>query len=97
MHINKIAHRNLSCENILVGDNEVLKITNYGVSRILKDIHGRAYNNLKTFACMSPEVLKGEKYDNSADIWSLGCILYQMCTYNVIQYLKFSFLIPKGK
>lgn len=30
---------------------------------------------------MSPEVLQGQLYDSKSEIWSIGCILYEMCTY----------------
>ena len=29
---------------------------------------------------MSPEIIKGEKYNNKIDIWALGCIIYELCT-----------------
>jgi len=31
---------------------------------------------------MAPEILTGQKYNNSIDIWSIGCIIYELCTLN---------------
>jgi len=76
MHANGIAHRDLKPENLLCSgpSNEIIKVTDFGLS---KDF---ATGSLKT-SCgtpdyVAPEVLKGQTYDNSVDIWSIGVITY---------------------
>lgn len=82
MHKLKICHRDLKPENLLLDDNNNIKIVDFGLSNTYK-----TGETLKT-ACGSPcyaapEMIAGKKYHGlSADIWSLGVILYAMsCGY----------------
>jgi NIMA (never in mitosis gene a)-related kinase len=84
LHNNNVIHRNLNSENILIDKEDKARVTNFAISRILKNIHSRLYKTVQSYGYMSSEVLKGEVFDSSADIWSLGCILYQLCTFNVV-------------
>jgi len=83
LHSNNVIHRNLNPDNIIIDSKGTPKVTNFAISKILKDIHSKSYKILQNYGYMSPEVLKGEPFDSSADIWSLGCILYQLCTFKV--------------
>jgi len=40
-------------------------------------------SNLGTLCYSSPEVVKSEEFDTRADIWSLGCIIYELCTFQM--------------
>jgi len=40
--------------------------------------------NIGTLCYSSPEVVKNEEYDYRTDIWSLGCIIYELCTYTML-------------
>ena len=40
--------------------------------------------NIGTLCYSSPEVVKNEEYDYRSDIWSLGCIIYELCTYTML-------------
>eukprot|EP00826_Nyctotherus_ovalis_P042203 TRINITY_DN4317_c0_g2_i2.p1 TRINITY_DN4317_c0_g2~~TRINITY_DN4317_c0_g2_i2.p1 ORF type:complete len:466 (+),score=129.32 TRINITY_DN4317_c0_g2_i2:149-1546(+) len=80
LHDNEVVHQKLAPENILVDDNNNLKLLDYGIFKIVKNIHSSGYIDTKNYACMSPEMLKGNKFDESSDIWSLGCIVYELCT-----------------
>lgn len=53
-----------------MGDLNISKITD----------NGFASTQTGTPYYTSPEIWKGQKYDNKCDIWSLGCIIYEMCT-----------------
>lgn len=60
--------------------NEVIKIGDFGISRILQGTMDMASTFTGTPYYMSPEVLKHEGYNSKSDVWSIGCLLYEMCT-----------------
>lgn len=82
-HTNKngvILHRDLKPENVFLDSQFNAKIGDFGLSRILDD----PYKDFaKTFVgtpyYMSPEQMNDAAYDVKSDIWSLGCILYELC------------------
>jgi serine/threonine protein kinase len=84
-----VAHRDLKPENLLISktDGQInLKISDFGLSRLHRHSQGEAQPHefaetvTGTLAYLAPEVLRG-KYDAfKADMWSMGCILYVMCT-----------------
>ncbi|KFP02544.1 Serine/threonine-protein kinase Nek11, partial [Calypte anna] len=78
MHERWILHRDLKAKNIFVKNN-LLKIGDFGVSRLLMGSCDLATTFTGTPYYMSPEALKHQGYNTKSDIWSLGCILYEMC------------------
>eukprot|EP00019_Armaparvus_languidus_P005841 CAMPEP_0168599418 /NCGR_PEP_ID=MMETSP0420-20121227/12059_1 /TAXON_ID=498008 /ORGANISM="Pessonella sp." /LENGTH=359 /DNA_ID=CAMNT_0008637079 /DNA_START=29 /DNA_END=1105 /DNA_ORIENTATION=+ len=79
LHANGVAHRDLKPENLLVGgaEEDEIKISDFGLS---KSFGGGAAARLET-SCgtpdyVAPEVLRGEVYDESVDLWSVGVITY---------------------
>ncbi|XP_039693056.1 serine/threonine-protein kinase Nek11 isoform X4 [Pteropus medius] len=81
MHERRILHRDLKSKNIFLKNN-VLKIGDFGVSRLLMGSCDLATTLTGTPHYMSPEALKHQGYDTKSDIWSLACILYEMCCMN---------------
>ena len=82
IHEAKIIHRDLKPENIFISKNYTTKIGDFGVSKILDSYHQYAQSMAGTFHYNAPEIEKGEKYDFRADIYSLGCIIYELFTLN---------------
>ncbi|XP_008934516.1 PREDICTED: serine/threonine-protein kinase Nek11 [Merops nubicus] len=81
MHERWILHRDLKAKNIFLKNN-LLKIGDFGISRLLMGSCDLATTFAGTPHYMSPEALKHQGYNTKSDIWSLGCILYEMCCMN---------------
>ncbi|XP_069716108.1 serine/threonine-protein kinase Nek11 [Phaenicophaeus curvirostris] len=81
MHERRILHRDLKAKNIFLKNN-LLKIGDFGVSRLLMGSCDLATTFTGTPYYMSPEALKHQGYNTKSDIWSLGCVLYEMCCMN---------------
>ena len=89
-----IIHRDLKPSNILIDGKGNAKINDFGVSKTIDGIDNSDNETIGTRNYMSPEVLKGEDYDTNADIWSLGCIAYEMCCFKVMSNIL-RYLIPQ--
>ena len=77
LHDNKIMHRDLKSANIFINKNGILKIGDLNVSIIAK--MGLAKTRTGTPYYCSPEIWKDLSYDYKSDVWSLGCIIYELC------------------
>nr|CCA18595.1 NimArelated protein kinase 6 putative [Albugo laibachii Nc14]CCA20552.1 NimArelated protein kinase 6 putative [Albugo laibachii Nc14] len=74
----RIMHRDLKPANIFLTYKGEIKLGDLGLGRHFSDDTYQAHSKVGTPLYMSPEVLRGEPYDWSSDIWSLGCILYEL-------------------
>lgn len=77
LHKNKIIHRDIKSANIFFS-NGIAKLGDLNVSKVAE--HGMCTTQTGTPYYTSPEIWKGEKYTSKCDIWSTGCLLYEMCT-----------------
>lgn len=75
----KILHRDLKPSNIFKGENNQIKLGDFGLSKQLNSELNYANTNVGTPYYMSPEQISDLVYDEKSDIWSLGCILYELC------------------
>ena len=78
LHDNRIMHRDLKCANIFLMKNGLLKLGDLNVSKFAK--LGMANTQTGTPYYCSPEIWKEKSYDYKSDIWSLGCIIYEICS-----------------
>lgn len=77
-HSPTILHRDLKASNVFLTPDLTIKLGDFGLSRLLGDQSDYAYTRVGTPYYMSPELVNGEKYDERSDIWSLGCLLYEI-------------------
>ncbi|XP_072024881.1 LOW QUALITY PROTEIN: serine/threonine-protein kinase Nek11-like [Amphiura filiformis] len=78
MHKRRVLHRDLKTRNIFLKRN-MIKIGDFGISRVLMGTTDMASTFTGTPYYMSPEVLKHEGYNSKSDVWSIACILYELC------------------
>ena len=76
-HSRKILHRDMKSANIFLFKDMQAKLGDLNVSKIVKK--GLSYTQTGTPYYASPEVWRDMPYDSKSDIWSLGCVLYEMC------------------
>ncbi len=80
-HNNKVIHRDIKPENIFVSPNGDFKLGDFGIARTIEKTMG-ALSRKGTYTYMAPEVYKGEAYGFTADIYSLGIVLYRLLNRN---------------
>lgn len=76
MYENKIVHRDIRLENILLGEDYTAKLSDFGFGRFLEA--GIMSTITGSVSTMAPEIRRGVNYDEKCDIWSLGLVLYRM-------------------
>lgn len=75
-----IIHRDIKPENIfLLGPKRTVKLGDFGLAKMLTSQNDFAKTYVGTPYYMSPEVLMDNPYSPVCDIWSLGCVLFEMC------------------
>ncbi|KAL5254977.1 hypothetical protein ACHWQZ_G014436 [Mnemiopsis leidyi] len=76
LHDHNILHRDLKTANIFLTKNGMIKLGDFGISKILET--KGASTVLGTPYYISPEMCEGKQYGPKSDVWALGCILYEM-------------------
>ncbi|XP_029065577.1 serine/threonine-protein kinase Nek5-like isoform X7 [Monodon monoceros] len=81
IHDRKILHRDIKTQNIFLSKNGmVAKLGDFGIARVLNNTMELARTCVGTPYYLSPEICQNKPYNNKTDIWSLGCVLYELCT-----------------
>jgi serine/threonine protein kinase len=79
-HQNGIVHRDVKPANIMILRNGIVKMTDFGIAKMMSMGMTQAGQILGTPNYMSPEQVKGRQVDGRSDIFSLGVILYELVT-----------------
>eukprot|EP00899_Mesostigma_viride_P004465 jgi/Mesvir1/14019/Mv11907-RA.1 len=80
MHGRRVMHRDIKPANVLLTEAGVMKLADLGLGRYFSPQTNEAFSKVGTPYYVSPEVVKGSGYDWKSDIWSLGCMLYELLT-----------------
>ncbi|KAJ1415762.1 Serine-threonine/tyrosine-protein kinase, catalytic domain [Sesbania bispinosa] len=82
MHVHrmKIIHRDVKSANCLVDKHWTVKICDFGLSRIVTDTPMRDSSSAGTPEWMAPELIRNEPFSEKCDIFSLGVIMWELCT-----------------
>ncbi|XP_074930563.1 LOW QUALITY PROTEIN: mitogen-activated protein kinase kinase kinase 19 [Archocentrus centrarchus] len=87
LHVNRVIHRDLKGNNVMLMPTGVIKLIDFGCARRLSCIHHTACNSVDLLKSvhgtpywMAPEVINETGYGRKSDIWSVGCTVFEMAT-----------------
>lgn len=83
IHKVKILHRDLKPLNIFLTRQWIVKLGDFGISKVLESTTLGAQTTIGTPLYLSPEICSGEAYGVKSDCWSLGVVTYEMCALQV--------------
>uniref|UniRef100_A0A6B2L174 Protein kinase domain-containing protein n=1 Tax=Arcella intermedia TaxID=1963864 RepID=A0A6B2L174_9EUKA len=78
LHLNGIVHRDIKSANILVGKDYSCKISDFGCAKLMENLIDENSDRVGTPLWMAPEVTKRKEYSVSADVYSMGIVVYEI-------------------
>ena len=79
-HGHHMLHRDLKPQNVFLTSDLDVKLGDFGLAKVVEATCALNKTQCGTPAYMSPELCKGENYNRAADVWALGCVLYELMT-----------------
>ncbi|NXV42751.1 NEK3 kinase, partial [Uria aalge] len=80
IHDKRVLHRDIKSKNVFLTQSGKVKLGDFGSARLLAHPESYACTYVGTPYYVPPEIWESMPYNNKSDIWSLGCILYELCT-----------------
>jgi serine/threonine protein kinase len=80
IHSKNLIHRDLKPDNLFLTNDLKVKIGDFGIAKQLNNPDEYAKTCFGSLLYMAPEMAKNYQYNNKIDIWSLGCIIHELCT-----------------
>ena len=81
VHDRKVLHRDIKSQNVFLTQNrKVVKLGDFGIARVLNSTVELAKTACGTPYYMSPEICDNKPYNDRSDVWSMGCLLYEMAS-----------------
>ena len=100
IHGKRILHRDLKTQNVFLTKTDIIKIGDFGISRVLEHTVDMASTCVGTPCYLSPEICQDKPYNSKSDIWALGCLLYEICAlkpaFNATNLVSLCYKIVKG-
>ncbi|KAH1017454.1 hypothetical protein HUJ05_008094 [Dendroctonus ponderosae] len=83
-----ITHRDLAARNILIGENKLLKISDFGMARV--GVYVNSAQKRQPLRWMAPEAIESRTCNNKTDVWSFGVVLWEIGTLGAFPYKSLS-------
>lgn len=80
IHDRKILHRDIKSQNIFLTNSGTVQLGDFGIAKVLNSTAQLAHTCIGTPYYLSPEIVENMPYNNKSDIWSMGCVLYELTT-----------------
>ncbi|NXH90453.1 NEK3 kinase, partial [Edolisoma coerulescens] len=80
IHDKRVLHRDIKSKNVFLTQSGKVKLGDFGSARLLAHPMSYACTYVGTPYYVPPEIWESLPYNNKSDIWSLGCVLYELCT-----------------
>jgi serine/threonine protein kinase len=81
LHANKVIHRDLKTQNIFLSKDRLF-LGDFGISKRLDNTQDLTNTYIGTPYYMSPELFNYQSYSFKSDLWSLGCVIFEICNKN---------------